>query len=117
MEEPATETQTCLQWIAEDDALYLSCRQAAEALYSDDKGWTASEIRELLADRVKGRVTDRAYFRYRFRLSEFQETILSTISGADWLTIADRILIEADPGEDRPADWPLETSALLKRPA
>jgi hypothetical protein len=96
MTEPTTETQTCLQWIAEDDALYLSCRQPAEALYSDDKAWPASQIRELLANRVKGRVMDRAYFRYRFRSLEFQVTIGRTISGADWLNIADRILTEAD---------------------
>lgn len=96
MDERITETQTCLQWIAEDDALYLSCRQAAEALYSDDKGWSASQIRELLADRIKGRAMDRAYFRYRFRSSEFLQTIVHTINGADWLEIADRILMEAD---------------------
>jgi hypothetical protein len=96
MDERTTETQTCLQWIAEDDALYLSCRQAAEALYSDDKGWSMSQIRDLLADRVKGRVMDRACFRYRFRSSEFLHTIISTISDADWLEIADRILTEAD---------------------
>lgn len=96
MDEGTTDTQTCLQWIAEDDALYLSCRQAVEALYSDDKGWTASQIRELLADRVKGRVMDRTYFRYRFRSSEFQQSLIRTISGADWLKIADRILTEAD---------------------
>ena len=96
MDEWTTETQTCLQWIAEDDALYLSCRQAAEALYSDDKTWSASQIRELLADRVKGRVMDRTYFRYRFRSTEFQQTIVHTISRADWLEIADRILAEAD---------------------
>lgn len=96
MDKRTTETQTCLQWIAEDDVLYLSCRQAVEALYSDDKAWSASQIRELLADRVKGRVEDRAYFRYRFRSSEFQQTIVHTISRADWLEIADRILMEAD---------------------
>jgi len=28
MDEGTTDTQTCLQWIAEDDALYLSCRQS-----------------------------------------------------------------------------------------
>jgi hypothetical protein len=96
MDERTTETETCLQWIAEDDVLYLSCRQAAEALYSDDKAWSASQSRELLADRVKGRVEDRAYFRYRFRSSEFLQTIGHTISGANWLEIAERILTEAD---------------------
>jgi hypothetical protein len=96
MDERTTDTQTCLQWIAEDDALYLSCRQAAEALYSDDKAWSASQIRELLADRVKGRVMDRAYFRYRFRSSEFQLTLVHTINSADWVEIADRISTEVD---------------------
>jgi len=96
MDERTTDTQTCLQWIAEDDALYLSCRQAAEALYSDDKAWSMSQIREFLADRIRGRVMDRAYFRYRFRSSEFQLTLVRTINGADWLEIADRILTEAD---------------------
>lgn len=96
MDERITETQTFLQWIAEDDALYLSCRRAAEALYSDDKAWSASQIRELLADRIKGRVEDRVYFRHRFRSSKFQQTIVHTISKANWLEIADRILMEAD---------------------
>ena len=96
MDERTTETQTCLQWIAEDDVLYLSCRRAADALFSEDKPWSANQIRELLADHVKGRVMDRAYFRYRFRSSEFQQAIIHTISDADWLEIADRILTEAE---------------------
>ena len=54
------------------------------------------QIRELLADRIKGRVEDRAHFRHRFRSSEFQQTIVHTISKAYWLEIADRILMEAD---------------------
>ena len=39
---------------------------------------------------------ERAYFRYRFRSSEFQQTIVHTISSADWLEIADMILTEAE---------------------
>ena len=96
MNEPTTDTQTCLQWIAEDDALYLSCRQAVEDLYALDDTMSESQMRERVAGRVKSRVMDRVYFRYRFRSHEFTQTLIQTISSADWLEIADRILTEAD---------------------